>query len=98
MKLKLPKIKFNLKIFLHSLFFAVIALELVILYQTLFLHPRPDTTLPSSPLPASANLNLDLVQFGKVYQWVLDRDNFSIPAFDLTRGPTGRENPFADYK
>lgn len=98
MKLKLPKIKFNLKVFLRGLFFVVIALELVVLYQILFLYPRTDTASPPSPSPASANLNLDLVQFDKVYQWVLDRDNFSMPAFDLTQGPTGRENPFADYK
>ena len=103
LKLHLPKIRVDIARILAILLLAAAAGEIFILYRALY--AEVETVPPEPPKSAANAVDIDLVQYNKIKNWIDSRRNFVLPEYSLristttgsTTISTGRENPFADY-
>lgn len=97
MKIKLPKIRFNLVAILLTIFVVCIVLEIWTLYQGLYLSYRSSSAVPTVTA-ATSSVDFDLASFNKIYNWLQTSAAYEIQDYSLQGVKVGRENPFADYK
>ena len=93
MKIRLNRFHIKLGTVLLAVFAALILLEVFLLYRALYGSESPTPALE----PRQPALRIDFPASEKAKAWFLDHKSFEIPAYGLTSGSSGRENPFAEY-
>jgi len=96
LKIRLPKALLKLALALKTALAVIIAGEVFILYQFVYLDFQKSRAGPEIPATASG-YDFSLPEFAKVRDWLEKQQNFEIPPYELTATSTGRENPFAEY-
>lgn len=92
-KLNFKKFRVKLGAVLLAVFAVIVLIEALLLYR--FLYRASQSAAPAAPLEPV--LRIDFAASDLARAWFLGRQNFTIEAYELVSGGTGRENPFAEY-
>ena len=92
---KMPKLDLPLPRVLQGILGLVILLELMLLYQTVFLgfrHREPMVDIALSPV------RIDVQEFNEAQIWIETNSEYVLERYSLTSPDSGRENPFLEYR
>ncbi len=88
------KIKVKLATLLTFVFFAVLIIELWIVYTSVYLSLRSNSEVELVPTPA---IRINLAGYKNFEVWLTDKQEYQIAPYAFESSAGGRENPFAEY-
>jgi hypothetical protein len=91
---KLPKPNLPLSRLLWVALGLAIVLELLLLYQSVFLgFVKKEAVIETTQTP----VRIDLEGFERAHEWIETNSGFVLEPYSLVTPASGRENPFAEY-
>lgn len=96
-KLKLPKIRLSLNVFLWLCFIVVVLVEATVLYFSLYVNFRKTVSEATANQIPVSEIKFDLPSFIKVSQWLEAKISYEPDSYQLASPALGREEPFAEY-